>query len=85
MYIKELMENLGSTNDKIRFIALQKILKLTESQLDWIYDVWDVLFEKLKHKNSYQRSIAIMLLCNLAKCDTENRLEQQYFRTFFNR
>jgi hypothetical protein len=72
--LKELMDNLGSTDDSIRFCALQSILKLTESQVDWVYDVWDDLFEKLDHENSYQRSIAIMLLCNLAKSDTEDRL-----------
>jgi hypothetical protein len=72
--MKELMDNLVSTDDKIRFNTLQSILKLTEGQVDWVYDVWDDLFEKLDHENSYQRSIAIMLLCNLAKSDTEDRL-----------
>jgi hypothetical protein len=72
--VKELIDNLGSTDDRIRFSALQSILELTESQVDWVYDVWDDLFEKLDHENSFQRSIAIMLLCNLAKSDTEDRL-----------
>jgi hypothetical protein len=84
LYIKELMDNLGSTNSKIRLIALNRILKLTESQVDWIYDVWDVLFKKLKHKNSYQRSIAIMLLCNLAKSDTKNRLADSINHLLFH-
>ena len=61
--VKEQIDNLGSTDDRIRFSALQSILELTESQVDWIYDVWDDLFEKLDHENSFQRSIAIMLLC----------------------
>jgi hypothetical protein len=74
MHLKELMDNLGSTDDSIRFTALQSIMELTKSQVDWVYDVWDDLFEKLDHENSYQRSIAIMLLCNLAKSDNEDRL-----------
>jgi hypothetical protein len=72
--VKELIDNLGSTDDGIRLSALQTILRLTESQVDWVYDVWDGLFEKLNHENSFQRSIAIMVLCNLAKSDTEDRL-----------
>jgi hypothetical protein len=72
--VKDLLDNLGSTDDRIRFSALQSILKLTESQVEWVYDVWDDLFEKLDHENSYQKSIAIMLLCNLAKSDKEDRL-----------
>ena len=72
---KEHFDNLESTDDKIRFNAMQTILKLTEDEVDWVYDVWDDLLAKLNHENSYQRSIAIMLLCNLAKSDTENRLD----------
>jgi hypothetical protein len=55
--------------------ALQTLLKMTDSKVDWIYEVWDSLLEKLDQENSYQRSIGIMLLCNLAKSDTEDRLK----------
>jgi hypothetical protein len=73
--IEECIDNLESTDNKIRLNALQTALKLTEDKVDWVYDVWDKLVGKLDHENSYQRSIAIMLLCNLAKSDTENRLD----------
>ncbi|HMB25133.1 MAG: hypothetical protein ACM33V_02065 [Chloroflexota bacterium] len=72
--IKNHIENLASTDDKIRLEALQNLLKITEFKVDWAYEVWDLLLEKLEHENSYQRSIGIMLLCNLAKSDLENRL-----------
>ena len=72
--IKKHIENLASTDDKIRLEALQSLLKVTESNVDWVYETWDLLLEKLDHENSYQRSIGIMLLCNLAKSDVENRL-----------
>jgi hypothetical protein len=42
--------------------------------VDWVYEVWDQLLEKLEDENSYQRSIGIMMLCNLAKSDVENCL-----------
>jgi hypothetical protein len=72
--IQKHIEDLASTDDKIRLEALQATLKLTESKVDWVYEVWDLLLKKLDHENSYQRSIGIMLLCNLAKSDAENRL-----------
>lgn len=72
--IKKHMADLGSTDDKIRLNALQTLLKMTESKVDWIYEVWDHLLEKLEDENSYQRSIGILLLCNLAKSDTEDCL-----------
>ena len=72
--IKAIFQDLGSTDDKIRSDALQLILNITENKVDWIYDVWEDLLDKLGNENSYQRSIGIMLLCNLAKSDTQNRI-----------
>jgi predicted nucleic-acid-binding protein len=72
--IQKQIEELGSTDDKIRMDALQNLLKITESKVDWVYEVWDLLLEKLVNENSYQRSIGVKLLCNLAKSDIENRL-----------
>ncbi len=73
--IADTFEKLSSTNDKVRFDALQNILSMTEDKVDWAYEVWDDLLGKLDDQNSYQRSIAIMVLCNLAKSDGENRLQ----------
>lgn len=72
--INALVEDLASTNDEIRMNALQSLLKVTESKVNWVYEVWDLLLGKLDHENSYQRSIGVMLLCNLAKSDSENRI-----------
>lgn len=80
--IQKYIENLASTDDRVRLDALQNLLKITESKVDWIYEVWDLLLEKLDHENSYQRSIGVMLLCNLAKSDIENRLGISLDRLF---
>jgi hypothetical protein len=69
------INDLSSTDDQTRLKALQTLLKMTETPVDWVYEVWDLLLEKLENENSYQRSIGIMLLCNLAKSDRENRLQ----------
>jgi hypothetical protein len=55
--------------------ALQTILEITEDQVEWVYDVWDDLLQRLNHPNSYQRTIAILVLCNLAKSDIQHRLD----------
>jgi hypothetical protein len=72
--VKEQFNQLSSTDDTIRIGALQTILKLTDQKVEWIYEVWDELFEKLKSENSFQRSIGVMVICNLAKSDTQDRL-----------
>jgi hypothetical protein len=73
--LKECFDNLRSTDDKIRLNALQTVLRLTDDKVDWVYEVWDDLIEKLDDENSYQRSIGILVLCNLAKSDTQNCLD----------
>lgn len=72
--IPNLIIDLRSSDDKIRMAALNVVLELTNEPVNWIYDVWDDLFAMLNDTNSFKRSIGIMVLCNLAKSDTEDRL-----------
>ncbi len=78
--IRNLFTSLGSTDDRVRLDAFNQLLSLTEKQVSWAYDVWDDLLARLDHPNSYQRSIAIMLLCNLAKSDLERIMDQSIGR-----
>jgi hypothetical protein len=73
---QECFGELSSTDDRIRMNALQTILTFTDEKVDWVYEVWDDLLARLENENSYQRSIAIMVLCNLAKSDREDRLSE---------
>lgn len=68
---------LDSKDESKRIHALNSILALTEKKVEWVYEVWFSLFEKLEDKNSFQRTIAVRILCNLAKSDYENRLSSQ--------
>ena len=79
MTIKEidnLFIDLANKNDKIRYPAFKKLLKITDKKVNWIYDKWFLLLEKINSENSFQRSIGLTLLANLAKSDTENRIEK---------
>lgn len=78
--IRKLVATLDTKDDKRRMAALQELLELTETRVAWIYDVWDPLLSKLDSENSYQRSIAIKLLCNLAKSDSQKRLKSDIGR-----
>jgi hypothetical protein len=84
--IDQLFEELNSKDGKIRHNALLEIIEITNNKVVWVYDKWYVLQDKLLPDNSYQRSIGLMLLANLAKSDVENRMGailDNYF-TFFN-
>ncbi len=69
-----LVATLESKDDTKRLSALQRLLGLTESRVDWADEVWDRFALNLDHENSYQRSIAIMMLCNLAKSAAKDRV-----------
>lgn len=74
--IDSLFVDIESQDDKVRYSAFQTLLTLTEEKVDWVYDKWYDLLEKLDSDNSYQRSIGFMLLANLSKSDIDNRMGQ---------
>lgn len=72
--IDNLFEDLKSKDNKIRFAAFEKLQQITEQPVDWVYDKWYELVEKLESKNSFQRSIGLILLANLCKSDSEYKM-----------
>lgn len=73
----EILKNLNELSLKdntTRKQAFDELLKLADSEVDWANEAFDILAPKLKSPNSFQRSIAMMLLSNLAKSGIENRL-----------
>jgi len=72
--IDALFVGICSKDDKERLKALNQLLEITENKVDWFEEKHDELAEKLNNENSYQRSIGIMLLCNLAKSDENDKI-----------
>jgi len=58
--------------------AFLHFLRLTETPVDWAYEVWDDLLEKLSDKDNHSRAIAAQLLCALAKSDPKLRMLQDF-------
>jgi hypothetical protein len=71
--INTLIEMLSLKDDTARFSAFQELLKITEEKVDWFEEYGIALTQKLTDDNSYQRSIGLMLLCNLAKNDKKQK------------
>ncbi|QTL97460.1 hypothetical protein GM661_05415 [Iocasia frigidifontis] len=72
--IERLFKDINSKDNHVRLKALNQLLKITDNTVDWFDDVYLELVEKLSNNNSYQRSISILLLCNLAKSDKNNKV-----------
>lgn len=71
--IEDLLYKTTLKDNDIRYEALNELLLLTEKRVVWYNDHIDDILLKLQSKNAFQRSIGMMLICNLAKSDTENR------------
>lgn len=58
----------------VRYEAFKHIIEITHGPVTWIYEIWDALLKLLQSKDNHVRTIAVQLLSNLAKSDSENRL-----------
>ena len=68
------LQNLWSNDRELQNRAFLYILKATDKPVDWAYDVWDEMIEKLSDKDNHNRAIAAQVLCNLAKSDPKKRM-----------
>jgi microcompartment protein CcmK/EutM len=72
------LNNLWSTDRQLQNEAFFYILRLTDSPVDWAYEVWDEIVENLNHKDNHNRAIAAQVLCSLAKSDPKGRLLKDF-------
>ena len=72
--LKTNFDALWSDDRELQNQAFFYILAATDQPVDWAYEVWDELVEKLTHKDNHNRAIAAQVLCNLAKSDNKIRM-----------
>lgn len=72
------LENVHTTDRPVQTEAFFALIELTNTPVDWAYEVWDDLVKFLDHKDNHERAIAAQLLCNLAKSDPENRILRDF-------
>jgi hypothetical protein len=76
--IKELLLRDGT----VTFDEYTEIMRATDVQVDWAYDVWDSLLKLLQSKDGHRRSLSAQTLCNLAKSDPEQRMLRDFDKVF---
>ena len=55
---------------------MKEVLRLTEEPVSWAGAAWEELEKKLGDRSSYQRSIAVLVLCNLARSVSSERIRK---------
>ena len=74
--------NIHSPDRAIQGAAYSALMEATKQPVDWAYEVWDELVLALGHKEGRNRSVAVQLLCNLARSDPEQRILRDFERLF---
>ncbi len=72
------LANLQSSDRDLQNQAYYFVMDVTNTPVDWTYDVWDELVKLLRHKDNHHRAIAAQVLCNLAKSDPEKRILRDF-------
>ncbi len=72
--LSRLVEWLTEKDDKLRYHSLL-LLENRSEEYDDVYPFWDHFIEKLKSKNSYQRSIGVILIAANVKWDRDNKID----------
>lgn len=80
--ISQLIRNLYSKDKKLQGASYRKLMQLTEQPVDFAEEIWEDLLDLLKNGNNTSRSIAAQILCNLAKSDKQNRLDNDLDKLF---
>ena len=74
--------NIHSPDREVQGAAYSALMEATRQPVDWAYDVWDQLVLALGDKDGRKRSIAVQLLCSLAKSDPERRILRDFDTLF---
>ena len=76
--LAELLGNLHSKNENIRYNSHKVLFFITEQQPQSLYPYWDYLVEFLDSDNTYHKLSAVHLLANLTRIDKKNKFEKVF-------
>ena len=76
--LTELLDNLRSKNETIRYNSHKVLFFITEEQPQALYSNWDYFVKFLNSDNTYHKLSAVLLLANLTKVDKDNKFEKVF-------
>ncbi|MET0636045.1 MAG: hypothetical protein ABWZ25_08440 [Chitinophagaceae bacterium] len=71
---RQYYSDLKSNDPNVRYEGYKYLMKETQNQVDWTYEVWDDLVELTRTGDNHERAIATQLLTNLAKSDPQKKI-----------
>lgn len=74
--LSELLRGIISKEDQVRHNSFRSLLIISEEHPEVLYPHWDYFSSLLSSENSYHRYIAIYMIANLTRVDTEDQFER---------
>jgi len=74
--LSELVGGITSKEDEVRYNSFRSLLIISEEHPELLYPHWDYFSTLLSSENSYHRHIAIYMIANLTRVDTEDKFER---------
>jgi hypothetical protein len=74
----ELLDNLKSKNETVRYNSSKILFSLTQKKPELLYDKWDELVKHLDSDNTYHKLSAVLLLGNLTQADKDKKFEKLF-------
>lgn len=71
--LQELLDGVLSKKDVVRQNSFQALNFLSEKHPDGLYDRWDFFADLIRRGNAFHKYIAIYIIANLTKADSENK------------
>jgi len=78
----EMLENLGSKNETIRYNSHKVLLLLAQEHPETLYPKWDYFVQFLDSENTYHKLSAIEILASLTCADAANKFEKIFSRFY---
>jgi len=76
--LTELLKGVLSKEDEIRYPSFKVLLIISEEHPEALYPKWDFFANLINSDNSYKKLIALRLIANLTRVDTENKFEDLF-------
>jgi hypothetical protein len=73
--LAELVENLKSKKDTIRENSFNTLLFMSENHPEALYSQWDYFVGMIDSNNAFWRHMAVRLIANLTKADSQNKFD----------
>jgi hypothetical protein len=80
--LQELLDGVLSKKDAVRYGSFKALNILSEKHPEKLYGRWDFFADLMRSNNTHHKYIAIYIIANLTKVDTQNKFEK-IFDTYY--